>query len=292
MWHRKVSVFLIVLIVTPGAHADPLLPGSDARACENMLDPGPMAPCRGPRAAPAPAPPPAVAPRREGMPPVVDTPSTPPPTNDSPMAPRTFPIGGVSDEDIDKFLANHGKPPRAAVRALLNPTDENIRAMSAEQTRQIVNAIYVAERQAAINRESKTPTNLAPREIYTVLPHFLGMRLTLYVVPNCAACETAIGDFKRLLEEYPVVQARVVVITDRDDDVVALIQQWKLVAAAERLTIGQATQLGLVQVPTLEIYDQRGKSQQRIAGAFTSSGVRETVLALRLPKPTKERASP
>jgi hypothetical protein len=262
----------------PDGRTEPLQAGSDANACENMLAPGPMELCHRAQSAL-----PAV--------PAVLTPKLPKPSAPEPLSlalpsethppNKSLPIGGVSEEDIDTFLANHGKPPREAVRALLNPTDANIRAMSAAQTRQIVNAVYVAERQAALNRDGKAARTLPPRELYTVLPHFLGMQLTLYIAPNCEPCTSAVADFRRLLDNYPVLQGRLAVIAERDEAVITALQQWQIAIAAERLTSAQAAALGLQQVPALEVFDRRSKTRQRIVGAFTPEWVREAVLALR-----------
>jgi hypothetical protein len=50
------------------------------------------------------------------------------------------------DAAIDAYLAAYGKPPRAAVRALLDPSDENVAALLAEQSRQELRAARVAAR--------------------------------------------------------------------------------------------------------------------------------------------------
>jgi thiol-disulfide isomerase/thioredoxin len=281
VWCLAASLTAAVIAFAPDGWAEPLQAGSDANACENMLAPGLMEPCRQASSAP-PAAPTALAPKLSNPP--ASEPLSLAPSSETPPPIKSLPIGGVSEEDIDAFLANHGKPPREAVRALLNPTDANIRAMSAAQTRQIVNAVYVAERQAALNRDGKGANTLPPRELYTVLPHFLGMQFTLYVMPNCASCASTIADFRRLLENYPVVQGRLAVIAERDDQVIGALQQWQLVVAAERLTSAQAAALGLQQVPTLEVFDPRSKTRQRIVGAFTPQWVREAVLALRQAK--------
>ncbi len=56
------------------------------------------------------------------------------------------------DERISAFLADYGKPPRYAVRALLDPTDDNIRAWIRAQQKTLAAAAYVARRMTALQR--------------------------------------------------------------------------------------------------------------------------------------------
>ena len=143
---RSVALASLLFLVLGSADvaAGALTPGSDAPVCRNKLVPGEMRACsarieesataeQSDRSASsftnAPA-------RGSGHP----IPSPPSSKVTKPM------IGGVSDDDIQAFLANHGKPPIEAVRALLNPTDENIRALVAQKKRQLLIAAYVAER--------------------------------------------------------------------------------------------------------------------------------------------------
>lgn len=72
------------------------------------------------------------------------------------------------DAEISAFLAGYGKPPREAVRALLDPTDDNIRAWIRAQRKTLSVAAYVAQRMTALQQENSpdgaatTPTNPPP----------------------------------------------------------------------------------------------------------------------------------
>lgn len=57
------------------------------------------------------------------------------------------------DAEISAFLADYGKPPREAVRALLDPTDDNIRAWIRTQQKTLAVAAYVARRMTALQQE-------------------------------------------------------------------------------------------------------------------------------------------
>jgi hypothetical protein len=56
----------------------------------------------------------------------------------------------ISEAQVDAFLQQYGKPPREAVRALLDPTDENILAWLHARRRTLDNARFVAERMTAL----------------------------------------------------------------------------------------------------------------------------------------------
>ena len=58
------------------------------------------------------------------------------------------------DAEISAFLGDYGKPPREAVRALLDPTDDNIRAWIRAQQRTLAVAAYVARRMTALQQEN------------------------------------------------------------------------------------------------------------------------------------------
>jgi hypothetical protein len=271
---RATEVLVVaILALAPATWADTLRPGSDAEPCENMLDPGPMQRCRAPRPM---MPAPTVATPTQNKP--VAAPSRPASAEEQ-LSHEPLVIGGVSETDIDAYLAAYGKPPREAVRALLNPTDENILAMHHAQQRQLVTGVYVAERAAALQQAAMR--NTSTRELYTVLPHFLGMQLTLYVAPRCEACTHAVASLKQVLDTFPHARARLRVLAQRDDEVIAALQAWQVPIAAQRLTLAQAATLALFQLPTLDIVDTRSSRRQRLLGDFTLQKVRETVLALR-----------
>jgi hypothetical protein len=59
---------------------------------------------------------------------------------------------------VDDFLAGYGKPPREAVRALLDPTDQNIAAWALAQRRTLDLAAYVGNRLTALQRADASPS--------------------------------------------------------------------------------------------------------------------------------------
>jgi hypothetical protein len=64
---------------------------------------------------------------------------------------------------VDAYLANFGKPPREAVRALLDPSDRNIELWAQEQRRTLAIAAFAAARLTAIQQDSAGPPPARPR---------------------------------------------------------------------------------------------------------------------------------
>ena len=71
--------------------------------------------------------------------------------NDTGTAPGT---AAVTEIQIDAFLQQYGKPPREAVRALLDPSDDNIRAWLRARRRTLDVARYLADRMSALETHS------------------------------------------------------------------------------------------------------------------------------------------
>ena len=267
--YRRVSLCLCVCVaVLPPAGADSLSPGSDAPPCNNMLLPGSIVRCQPQPATPEPVTPQPHQPAEDKS--LLETRPT-----------QRLPIGGVTEEAVDDYLAHYGKPPREAVRALINPTDDNIAAMAArEKQRQIV-AAYVAQRWNELQqRESALPGKPA-LEAYTVLPFFIGVQLNAYLTPDCPACEAAVKVVKQLAAENPVADARLMVITDDERAALDTLLRLGALLPVSTLSPQQALANGLERVPVIEVIDTRTRKRRVIAGVPTLKALRETVIAFR-----------
>ncbi len=124
---------------------------------------------------------------------------------------RSAVTAGVSEADIDVFLANHGKPSREAVRALLDPTDANIAAMARRIRQDAAVASYVAGRMTSLQEIDPGLVAFNPAFNSEDLPWLAGMRVVLHVALGCPPCEAAAVTLQRLVAESPVLDARVVV---------------------------------------------------------------------------------
>jgi hypothetical protein len=118
------------------------------------------------------------------------------------------PTSGKSGEDaIEAFLANYGKPPREAVRALLDPTDENIRALLRKREETIAVASYLAERMSEIRQlESASDGPAASRLTDSSL---MGLRITLFERPGQDKVESTLDAMRALADDFPLLKLQV-----------------------------------------------------------------------------------
>lgn len=129
----------------------------------------------------------------------------------SPSHPTTpTPVKRGTEEEIDSWLANHGKPSREAARAILDPTDENIAAMARRIRQDSAVAAYVAQRMTTLQEVDSGLIALNPQFNSEDLPMLAGMRVVLHVATGCRTCETAAIMMQRLVAESPVLDVRVV----------------------------------------------------------------------------------
>jgi hypothetical protein len=271
---RAALCSIVLLVWVTFVHADPLQPGSDAPDCMNVLRPGGMLPCPEHHDAPkAPSAPPQ-SPRMIAPPPVVPPlPESNQPPDDgrrdaSPSGARhpSVSIGGITEKEVDDYLASWGKPPREAVRALLNPTDENVRALVDRHKRDEVVRNYMAERMTTMVLEQNPRTPTTPRDSYMVLPRLVGLQMTLYVTPDCPTCDDAVTNMKQLALEYPIVSTRVVVITESEFSLVQIMLRWQLTLPTATITGAQAQERRLAFVPMFEVVDSRSQKSVRLSG--------------------------
>ncbi len=75
-------------------------------------------------------------------------------------APAAPAKGTVTEAQIDDYLAHYGKPPRVAVRALLDPSDDNIAALVNHQAALLALADHIAARMTELQR--RTPRGTPP----------------------------------------------------------------------------------------------------------------------------------
>lgn len=278
-----------MLSIGAASLADPLQPGSDAPGCMNLLLPGAMSPCSEQRE-PLPIAAPSAPPAPRLIPPVVTAPAPLPskPAEDVPKqntpSPERHPavsVGGITEKEVDDYLSSWGKPPREAVRALLNPTEENIRALVDRHKRDEVVRNYMAGRMAQMVIEQNPRTPTTPRDSYLVLPRLVGLQMTLYVTPDCPTCDEAIANMKQLALEYPIVSTRVIVITESELALVQIMLRWQLTLPTSTMTSAQARERRLTLVPLFEVVDSRTQQSVRLSGVRKPLDIVNTALTMR-----------
>jgi hypothetical protein len=122
-------------------------------------------------------------------------------------APASDPVHGTSEAQVDAFLATYGKPPREAVRALLDPSDENIRALLRNQERTIAVASFVAARMTQMQAERKGVAGDSSNIIE--LPSAMNTRLTLAARIGDPSIVNATMAVERLARELPALNVRI-----------------------------------------------------------------------------------
>ncbi len=158
------------------SQAQDLVPGADTSHCRSALHIGPVA-CS----------PPMPDPLRPG--------SGPRPDSD--------PI----EAQVDAFLAQYGKPPREAIRALLDPSDANIRAYLRRQQETLALVSFVAARMSALQATGATAD--APRPLPGELSAYRQVRVTLVTVPADPQSGAALQALRQLATQVPALQAGV-----------------------------------------------------------------------------------
>lgn len=120
---------------------------------------------------------------------------------------------------VDAYLANFGKPPRAAVRALLEPSDENIQAFVTDQKNTLSLAAYVAARMTALKdrlapgADAATGQNPALR---FQLQAFGQARLRLFQKPGETSTASLMQAMAELAQVMPGLQVGVQIVGPLD----------------------------------------------------------------------------
>jgi len=185
------SVALAVAVALPlagrSAHAQAataaaLDPGADLSDCHSALRPGPSACAAG------------------------DAPST---AGDRAAATaEPVPRSDALERQVDAFLAAYGKPPREAVRALLDPSDAHIAQLLAKQQETLALAAYVANRMTELQqRAQRTP---GPASSDAALPS--QMRLTLVQEPGDPDALEAMQALRAALDQTSSLRVRIALV--------------------------------------------------------------------------------
>jgi hypothetical protein len=198
--------------------------------------------------------------------------------------------GSVSEPEVNEFLAQYGKPPREAVRALLAPTDANIAGWLNQQRRVVAVASYVASRithmqeQLEADPDSGTPTSLPALEAT------IQMRATLYVTGSDARSLQAVKALQRLVARYPSVDGRVTQVgSPSNSDLASWLARVDTVLPVSMLEQDAIRDMTL---PALLIEDVRyGRRRLLDAAAITPQRIRDEMLALRTAAQEPKRLS-
>jgi len=157
-------------------------PGADLSDCHSALRPGPSDCAAG------------------------DVPSTP--GDRASASAEPLPRSDALERQVDAFLAAYGKPPREAVRALLDPSDAHIAQLVAKQQETLALAAYVANRMTELQqRDQRTPG--PPPGDAALLSQ---MRLTLVQEPGDPDALEAMQALRAAMDQTSSLRVRIALV--------------------------------------------------------------------------------
>lgn len=183
------------------------------------------------------------------------------------------------EAQVDDYLRQYGKPPREAVRALLDPSDRNIQRYLAKQQQMLAVVAYVAERmsrmQAALDAPAPPAAAVAPD-----LARTMQMRLTLVMRIEDPSAQAALRALRELALQAPALQAGVQLVGTLD------AQQLRAAVAqvpAPLIAFAADTQMPSDEdLPYIRVDDLRSGRTIRVdARSATAAALQESIDALR-----------
>jgi hypothetical protein len=194
----------------------------------------------------------------------------------------------VSEAQVAEYLAQYGKPPREAVRALLDPSDRNIAAWIRKQRQVISVANYVATRMTEMQSQLEPDRFPGPLMPLSQLPAMVQMRATLFLDSESAPSLQAAHALQQVVGRYPSLDGRLVQVGPPPDTYLAT---W-LAKLGELLPISIATAdaANSDALPSLLIEDLRyGTSRRLDASHINGQQICDQIIALRVAAETRDR---
>jgi hypothetical protein len=181
---------------------------------------------------------------------------------------------------VEAFLADYGKPPREAVRALLEPTDANIRALLRKQEETMAVAAYVAARMTELQQHGSSRERTRPESPAYDPAALLQMRVTLFEQAHDPDAADALSALRALALDLPDLQAQVSLVgTLRTQDLRAQIAGIPAPLTAAAIGMQDCDRAVL---PFLRIEDLRQRRVRDIdARGITQPRLRAAIAALR-----------
>jgi len=178
-------------------------------------------------------------------------------------------IGGVKESEVNDFLANYGKPSREAVRAILNPSDENISAMLRVEKSQLAVTAYTAQRRTELLQLAPTQRNELSQ---SDLPSLIGMRITVLVGTDCKGCAKVLPQVNQLVAEFPSVDARIGVVGMNDPkEFVVKTADLGVYLPVAKVSAERLKQLRVESLPAILVGDTRYPAEPAVVGDIDSA---------------------
>ena len=196
----------------------------------------------------------------------------------------------VSEAQVTEYLAQYGKPPREAIRALLDPSDSNIAAWIRKQRQVISVASYVATRMTEMQSQLRADRAASHRMPLSQLPAMIQMRATLFLDSGNASSLQAAHALQEVVDRYPSLEGRLVQVGPPPDRF--LIPWLAKLDSLLPISIATPDSTNGAPVPSLVIEDLRyGTSRRLDANAMSAKQICDQIIALRLAAETYDRPS-
>lgn len=194
-------------------------------------------------------------------------------------APAALMIGGVSEQDVDEHIANWGKPSRQAVRATLNPTDENITSMRRKNQADLAMSAYIANRAAQIDASSsalKVETLSG-----TDAPLLNRMKVILFSPLKCGTCDRMLTALQTLAVQAPMLEASVAVTSSvSEKDIILELTRLGLTLPVRPSQPSELSRLGK-SPPFIHIVDAKNQVEGTISASASVDEVKTAIISYR-----------
>jgi hypothetical protein len=194
-----------------------------------------------------------------------------------------------SEERVDQYLAEYGKPPREAVRALLDPSDANITAWIQKQRQVLSTASYVAARMTEIQSRLETQGSPGLEMLPSQMPMMMQIRATLYINVSEDLSRRAARALEQVVARYPSIDGRLAQVGPPNE---GQLRTW-LARVDTALPVSilpiEAIQ-DMPALPSLLIEDLRYGSRRRLSAKdITPQQIRDQIVTLRATGEARDR---
>lgn len=193
----------------------------------------------------------------------------------------------ITEAQVNEYLAQYGKPPREAVRALLNPTDDNIAAWIRKQREVVAIASYVASRMTQMGSQFDDGWVGGAPMPKSNLPAAIQMRVTLLLKLDDPPSLRAVRALQILVDRYPSIDGRLVQVGPLPDG--ELRRSLTKLGAVLPISFAPLETMEGVSGPSLLIEDLRYRVNRQVdATDMTTKQMCEQIIALRAAAEARE----
>lgn len=179
------------------------------------------------------------------------------------------------NQRIDKYLKNYGKPPRAFVRAMYDPSDANIRKWLAEEQKRHAIINYMISREAEMAPDVASVHMDSGADFMT----YYGTEITSYLDPHDPASLDEIQALKSLESAHGTVTVHVRLIGGSATQAIELIKKLNLIFDVAPITAATARQNGITHTPTLVITNPERNIAPQVLFGYASASTMESYIA-------------